>query len=130
METRSPKNAGQKSELSAAGEHKKLVNEVLAAIGSRPDVRVWSNNTGATKTESGGYVRFGLVGSGDIIGFTSRGQFINFEIKTGNARLSRYQQAFHRVCIAFGALSRTIRSVDEAVKTLDELNLPDVNLAP
>lgn len=45
---------------------------------------VWRNNTGAYKpNEHGGYVRYGLKGSPDIIGFTPSGRFIGVECKAG-----------------------------------------------
>lgn len=53
----------------------------------------WRNNTGATKTASGGFIRFGCPGSPDIIAVV-RGIFIGIECKSETGKLSEDQEIF------------------------------------
>lgn len=56
---------------------------------------VWRNNTGAIKPPgSNRPIRFGKVGSPDIIGMTPSGRFIGVECKSGKNGLSEPQEAF------------------------------------
>ncbi|MFN7130779.1 MAG: hypothetical protein ACK4N5_01775, partial [Myxococcales bacterium] len=45
-----------------------IQQQILLALGSRPDCTVWRNNVGAARTYSGQVVRFGTKGAADIIG--------------------------------------------------------------
>jgi hypothetical protein len=58
-------------------------------------------------------IKYGLVGSPDIIGFTNKGVFIGIECKTGNATKSKKQICFHNIAQKFGAICLTVKSVDE-----------------
>jgi hypothetical protein len=55
---------------------------------------VWRNNSGAYKAQHGGYIRYGLTGSPDIIGFTPYGRFIGIECKAGYNKQQDSQKAF------------------------------------
>lgn len=59
---------------------------------------VWRNNTGAWKPETGGYVRYGLKGSGDILGVNPKGRFIAVECKRkGNTQTAEQMEFEARV---------------------------------
>lgn len=61
--------------------------------------QVWRNNTGAVRTESGGFMRIGFTGSADIIGIARDGKFIGIECKRDEkASLSPAQEAFAEIC--------------------------------
>lgn len=96
-----------------------MVNEILIAIGSRPDLIVWKNATGVARSLDGErIIRYGLPGSPDIIGFSNMGKFIGIECKTGQAKKSKKQNNFHAIAEKFGAIYFVAKSVDEAVKKL------------
>lgn len=78
--------------------HQLMVKKTLMWLSMNRPWICWSNTSGQVKTDTGRYVKFGLKGSTDIIGFTEDGQFVAVEIKTGNARLSKQQKAFQAVC--------------------------------
>lgn len=104
--------------------HQALVADVLAAIGSRPDIRVWPNSTGVGRALTHeAIIRFGLKGSADIIGLTSDGRFIGLECKTGGAVRSKPQIAFAAMIQRFGGRYAVVRSVHDAVVFLDALGL-------
>ena len=46
----------------------RLVHDVLARFGSRPDLMLWRNNVGASRTPAGRVIRFGTPGAADILG--------------------------------------------------------------
>lgn len=99
-----------------------MVREILARCGARPDCRLWSNNTGVGRgLTHDGIIRFGLVGSADILGIHEGGTFIAIEVKTGAARQTKEQRSFEGMIRKFGGLYIVVHSVDEAEKWLDEI---------
>lgn len=93
--------------------------EVLLAIGSRPDCRVWRANTGAARTRDGRLVRFGLKGQADILGLTTTGRFLAIECKSATGRLRPEQIAFCDMVERFGGLYIVARSAEDAVAQLE-----------
>ncbi len=51
--------------------------------------KFWRNNTGRR-----GYIRFGLIGSPDYLGFTRQGYFLSVEVKGGKDTRTEDQQDF------------------------------------
>lgn len=72
----------------------------------------WRNNSGALKTEYGGFVRFGAVGSPDIC-VIKDGFFIGLEIKSATGKQSEGQKAFEKMLKEAGAEYHIIKSVDQ-----------------
>jgi len=94
--------------MSSYREHNELVNKVLLFLSEHCPGRYWSNATGAVKTQNGHFQRYGLVGSTDILGFTSQGRFVAVEIKTGKATLSEQQKNFRDVAIKNNVFHRVV----------------------
>jgi hypothetical protein len=76
-----------------SAEHTALVNEILLTFGSRKDLTLWKNATGAVKIGER-FLRFGQKGSPDILGLADGGTFLGIEVKTGNARQTPEQKLF------------------------------------
>ena len=57
-------------------------------------VFAWNNPTGAVQVRPGQYMRFGKVGSADIIGVLPGGRFLAVEVKAPHGRLSPEQADF------------------------------------
>lgn len=75
------------------------------------------NNTGAVKTDSGRFLRFGKAGSSDIIIFTDhRALFV--EVKNEKGRQSENQKAFQHSVEDQGFQYIIVRSVSELEKIL------------
>ena len=74
----------------------------------------WRNNSGAFKTERGGFYRVGTPGAPDIIGCVD-GTFFGLEVKTPKAKLSDAQQAFAHLLRAHGGRYETVRSLDDVI---------------
>ena len=116
VSSRSPRNRSEA--------HTDLVNAILLALGSRTDMRVWKNHTGAVR-RPGYFMRYGLVGSSDILGITNRGTFIAIEVKTGNASLSKEQCDFRDMILRFNGIHVVARSLSDVsdivgTKTIQE----------
>lgn len=101
-----------------------VLSQVLAAIGLRPDCRVWRNETGFIRSKERA-VRYGLVGSADILGLTSDGKFLAMEIKVGRDRQSEQQRRFERMIKRMGGRYFVISSADEATAAIDGLGLKE-----
>lgn len=92
--------------------HGVLLREILLALS--PFGHVWANNTGALKRADGAMVRYGQVGSADILGCIG-GRFLAIEVKVGRDRLSEAQKAWGRSIVRSGGLWCEARSVDDAM---------------
>lgn len=74
----------------------------------------WRNNSGAFRTERGGFYRVGTPGAPDIIGCVD-GKFVGLEVKTAKGKLSDEQEAFAHALRAFGGQYHVVRSIDDVV---------------
>lgn len=75
----------------------------------------WRNNSGATKTIGGGFMRFGAVGSPDIFAIRD-GKIYGLEIKDVKGRLSEGQKIFQEKMNAAGGIYVIVRSIDDVLK--------------
>lgn len=91
-----------------------LVKQILLAIGGRPDVRVWRNNTGCLIDDRGRPVKFGLQGSADIIGLIKpSGRFLAIECKMPKGHQSDQQKAFQSMIESMGGVYVLARSLED-----------------
>ena len=88
-------------------------------------IHAWRNNSGVSRPErrdgSRGFVRFGHVGSADIIGVLPGGRFLGIECKAPRGNLSRHQLEFGQRVRADGGIYMVVRSVDDLIEQLQEL---------
>ena len=89
-----------------------IVGSILDYIKTRPDVFAYRNNTGAYRTESGGFLRYGYPGSADIIGVWN-GKFLAIECKTARGKQDIDQVRFQRDIEKCGGLYLLARSWQE-----------------
>ncbi len=78
---------------------------------------VWRNNSGG---RGGGKYHFGKPGSGDIIGYTHEGRFVNVEVKnpeTGD-KATQAQLDFHHHVMVHGGFSAIVGSLDDLKKRM------------
>jgi len=74
----------------------------------------WRNNSGALKTERGGFIRFGSVGSPDVF-VLKKGILYGLEIKSLKGKLSEGQIEFKKGMEKHGGKYFIIRSLDDLV---------------
>jgi hypothetical protein len=77
----------------------------------------YRNNSGALKTEKGGFVRFGATGSPDII-CVINGQFVGIEVKSTGGVHSKGQIKFQKALVDAGGcyiLAHTPEDVTEII---------------
>ena len=74
---------------------------------------VWRQNSGAYKSETGTWVRYGLTGSSDIIGTTPTGRFIAVECKSEKGKATPEQVRFLAEITNRGGIGVVARSVDD-----------------
>ena len=82
---------------------------------------LWRNNVGRARMGAA-WVQFGLgVGSADLIGVLKpSGRGFALEVKTATGRLSPEQIAWHRAWSEAGGFVACVRSVEEALRALEE----------
>lgn len=102
-----------------------LVKSTLARLNLMPGVCAWRNNTGALRVPGKAgkkerFVRFGALGSGDIF-VVVRGRFLSLEAKSATGRLRASQVAWKAHLTAAGGYTAVYRTVDEAVKAVEEV---------
>jgi hypothetical protein len=106
-----------------ANNHSVLVDQVLLALGSRRDVRVWKNITGVFKNMHGdGLTRVGIVGSCDISGITASGKRLECEVKSGAGRLTKEQMLWRDMIVKFNGIWILARSVEQALSDFEKLS--------
>jgi hypothetical protein len=84
----------------------------------------WRNNTGAYRTPSGAFVRYGQVGSSDILGILPGGRFLAVECKTATGRQRKAQEVFEAMVIRNGGvyiLARSTSDLERALVPLPQL---------
>lgn len=94
----------------------KSVLEYLA-VKNIPAVRM---NTGAFKTEEGGFIRCGVRGMSDIYAVGKKGRSIWIECKQPGGRLTKYQEAFMDMINKAGGVGIVVNSVDSLDVQLKE----------
>lgn len=83
---------------------------------------IWRNNTGALKDIKGRVIRYGLVGSADIIGMTPAGRFLSIECKSPTGgNLSPHQERFRDRVRAKNGVYLIIRSIDDLERRKEEI---------
>jgi hypothetical protein len=109
-----------------------IQQRIRLALGTRPDVRLFRNNTGTLPDpRTGRPVQFGLArGSADLIGYRTVtitpdmvGQdvavFVSLEVKTPTGRIRPEQANWQRTISAAGGIAAVVRSVDDALDAMD-----------
>ena len=94
--------------------------EILLAIGRLPGSMFWRSNTGALPDKTGRVIRFGLVGSPDILG-CYMGRFVGIEVKTKTGKQRDAQVNFQRAFERAGGVYVLARSPDDALNALRDL---------
>lgn len=96
--------------------------DILLAIGSRPDMRVWRANTGVARdAKTGRRVRFGVPGQADIQGLLApSGRALYIEVKSAKGRQSQQQRRFETMITKHGGLYILARSVQDVLDRLPE----------
>lgn len=98
-----------------------LTRGILDALAHLPGVEAWRNNTGVAKAH-GHRIRFGKVGSGDIMGILADGRHFELEVKVpgGKWKVTPEQEAHGARVRALGGLWAAVKSVDEALAVVRE----------
>jgi len=95
----------------------RVVDAVLAFLKLK-NVFAWRNNSGATVAGEGAsrrFVRYGLVGSSDILGILPDGQFLGIECKSPTGRTTKAQEAFLDEIEGRGGLAILARDVNDVL---------------
>jgi len=92
------------------------------------NVKHWRNNTGAVKTESGAWIRFGDKGSPDImcrvpvtIGAKTLATLVGIECKSEKGKLNPNQLAWKQAHEKDGGIYILARSLDDIIQNKHEL---------
>ena len=110
-----------------------IQNTIMLEL-SKSGAIAFRNNVGAAKTESGGFVKFGVGGTGgsdlicivpveitpDMVGKTL-GIFTAIEVKTKKGRPTTNQNNFINAIKNNGGLAGIARSVDDALKIINDI---------
>ena len=80
----------------------------------------WRNSTGAVRIGPGRFMRFGKVGSSDILGCLPSGRFLAVECKSKNGRLLPEQKQFLDDITHLGGLAVVAHSFQELDTALRE----------
>lgn len=90
-------------------DHNELCREILVWLHETFHGRWWQNETGAIKSASGRFQRYGLIGSSDIIGHTGQGRAVYIEVKTKSAVLKPDQKNFRDMVLKSNCIHMVLR---------------------
>ena len=92
------------------------LTHIVQRLATERGGRLFRNNTGRLKTESGRWVQFGVPpkGGSDLIGWMPGARFTAVEIKVGRDKLSDEQGAFLAAVIKAGGVAGVVRTVEDA----------------
>ena len=108
-----------------------ILQRVRLALGKVPGLRLFRNNTGALKDQSGRLVRYGLhPGSADLIGWRSivvtpgmvgrrLAVFVSIECKAPDGRVRPEQVNWLQQIAAAGGIASIVRSEEAAVQAVN-----------
>ena len=82
----------------------------------------YRQNSGALKTDRGGFVRFGTLGAPDLV-IVVKGLYIGCELKVGKNYQSPTQKQFQKDLELAGGLYWLVYSLDDVIKKLNSLIL-------
>jgi hypothetical protein len=121
-------------------DEKRTQNDILRALGTRPDLRLWRQNVGVAVPLSAlrlvaravlpntqaekllGAVRpitYGVPGMADLSGVRSDGRRIEIEVKSPRGRQRKEQRSYQKMIERFGAVYVLARTVEEAESCLE-----------
>lgn len=100
-----------------------LTRNILAYLNIM-GIKAWRNNTGAVSMQGNAnqrsrFVRYGVKGSGDILGVMRGGRFISIEIKAGRDKLRESQQEWIDEIEALGGIAFVARSEQDVVDRIE-----------
>lgn len=78
----------------------------------------YRQNSGAYRTEHGGFVRFGSKGAPDIV-CVIQGRYIGIEVKDIKGRLNENQQAFKESLEGAGGIYLVARDIDLVIDFIE-----------
>lgn len=102
-------------------EHQELVDNILFAIGSLPNFRVWPRQVGTGRALNNykHVISYGIPGEADIQGIIKpHGKFLAIEVKTGKGKLSVKQKKWKDMILKYGGVHIEARSVDQVLTEL------------
>ncbi len=93
--------------------HQELLDQVMIELQKKyPNGRFFSRAVGLFYTKNGSPVKVGYPGQADIWGIDQSRHF-EIEIKTGQARQSKSQKKWQKICDELGIIYKVIRSTKD-----------------
>lgn len=106
-----------KSLKGSTAAHQKLVDDILYALGSRPDVRLWIRVVGFDRLKK---IRYGIPGESDLDGIVAPwGIHLSIEVKSGNAKMNEDQIIWKKMIERFGGWHILAKSVEQVIEELN-----------
>jgi len=92
------------------------LTHIVQRLATKLGARLFRNNSGRYRTESGRWVQFGVPpkGGSDLIGWMPGGRFVAVEVKVGRDKLSDEQAAFLAAVTKAGGVAGVVRTVEDA----------------
>ena len=99
---------------------KQLQNAIVREFGTRSDMRIWRQNTGAA-AYGPRIVHFGVPGAADLTGILPDGRRLEIECKSATGRQTREQRNYQRMIEKFNGVYVLARSVEDVWEAIGEI---------
>lgn len=94
-------------------EENELTKKILRYLGLK-GCTVWRQNVGRFQ----GAYKSGIPGLPDILGFTSKGQFIGIEVKSSTGNLRSSQVKFQEKAVRCGSIYLVARRIEDVMEVI------------
>lgn len=127
---RKPGEARQQRAAADSSTEKQIQADILGAVATRTDVRIWRANTGVARTmDFRAVVRFGVVGQADLTGILlGSGRRLEVEVKAPGGVQTTEQKKYQAMIVKFGGVYIVAHSAAEAVAGVEAALRVDAHL--
>lgn len=100
--------------------HQKLLKQSLSALQKAlPNARLFERHVGLFKTMSGTPIKINQKGMADAYGIIN-GQHFELEFKTGNAKQTKEQKNWQKLCEKIGVKYYIIRKIEDIEQIIQD----------
>jgi hypothetical protein len=98
-----------------------IQQDILLALGQRSDLcRLWRINAGTTRAwDAPRAIKGAPAGHPDVTGIIKGGRWFGLEVKKPGEKQTEQQVRFEAMVVRFGGLYAVVRSVAEAIATVE-----------
>ena len=105
----------------------RIQTEIRREFGSKPWCRLWRQNTGRVRSDTGRWIELAPPGAADLTGLLADGRRFEIEVKSSTGQQSQEQRNFEAMIRKLGGVYILARSVDDVYRGLADAGFDPPN---